>query len=50
RGGAGVVDVTAEEIVVEAAGDPGVIEGLRATLAEYGIAELARSGPIAIRT
>ncbi len=50
RAGASVVNVTPEEIVVEVAGDPTVIEGLRTALAEYGIAELARSGPIAIRT
>jgi acetolactate synthase I/III small subunit len=50
RAGASVVDVTPDEIVIEVAGDPGVIEGLRDALGEFGIAELARSGPIAIRT
>lgn len=50
RAGASVVDVTADEIVIEVAGDPGVIEGLREGLGEFGVSELARSGPIAMRT
>lgn len=50
KGGASVVDMTPEEIVVEVAGEPRVIEELRVALAGFGVAELARSGPIAIRT
>jgi acetolactate synthase-1/3 small subunit len=50
RAGASVVDLTPEDIVVEVVGHPGVIDGLREALAGYGVAELARSGPIAIRT
>ncbi|MFZ0214918.1 MAG: acetolactate synthase small subunit [Candidatus Dormiibacterota bacterium] len=48
--GGTVVAEGPEEIVIEVSGEPAQIERIAGELSEFGLAELARSGPIAVAT
>ena len=48
RYGGQVIDATGENLVVELSAAPERVEGFLALLQPYGLAELARSGPVAM--